>query len=316
MRVVLRLFVVLLSILPIHCLAADEIRLARSQLAVLANGLATAPSEQKYTFTRIALAQLYMTYKAEMNHAASDSSSRLKNAKKLNRWRHATNRYLNDIEHALNLIATGSDHDFFVNRQDKVVFSVAGTLLMITGPNYKTESSLETNIFNQFCVLYDCQVYLEKPEANEKREEKVVEYIRPVVNSYWSMDKVHKADLYTDIGIIFRFRDLQNRIAKESWSLDLTRDLLLIIHTLNNIQAKGYSIDFAAVSIEEHSTEDGAVKLTINKKGDFVHVTLPALGRNTGIFPQFLPWLQQYQSNDVANDAEIVVFSEQYYAEG
>jgi hypothetical protein len=310
MRVFLKTFAILLILLPINCWAASEIKLTRSQLAVLAHNLETAPRRQQSEFAQIALTQLYITYQTELNRSFDEKSGELRDRRKLRRWRSATNSYLNDIERALSLINQGGDYDFFVNNQDRIVFSVAGQMLMITGPNYKAESLLESNIVNQFCVLYDCQGYL------STSKEKFVRYIRPAVHGYWSMSRAHKADFSTDAGITFRFHNMANRKAKEKWSLELTRDLLSIIQTLKNIESEGYSVNFESFSIANDSAGDDIVKITINKKGDFINMALPTLYRSAGLLLELMPWLERLWFDTVSQNVAIVVLSEQYYAKG
>ncbi len=309
MRVVLKLFSILLVTLPITCWPASEINLARSQLAVLAQNLEIASSDKKIEFARIALTQMYITYEFELNHSYNERPGELKSKTKLNRWRYATNHYLREIENALNQILSGSDYGFFVNQQDKIVFFVSGETLMISGPNNKADSLMESNIINLFCDLFDCQDHLTKDE------EKYFENIQPIVNGYWLMNKKHKADFYINNGIIFRFESLNNRKAKQNWSLHLTQDLLLLLKTLNFIKTKDYIIDWASISISSNPFQVDSIKLTINKKRDFIYVTLPTLSKSTEIFQLMKPWLQQYQLNSAHVDKAIIVHSEQYYKE-
>lgn len=309
MRVVLKLLSILLFTLPLNCWPAAEINLARSQLAVLAQKLEAASSDKKIEFARIALTQMYMTYEFELNHSYSERPGKLKNKTKLSRWRYATNHYLKEIENALNQILSGNEYGFFVNQQDRIVFFVSGETLMISGPNNKADRLMESNIINLFCDLFDCQDHLTKDE------EKYFENIQPIVNGYWLMDKKHKADFYINKGILFRFESLNNRKAKENWSLHLTQDLLLLLQTLNFIKTKDYLIDWTSISISSNPAQVDSVKLTINKKRDFIYVTLPTLSKTSEIFQQMKPWLQQYQLNNVPVDTAFIIHSEQYYTE-
>jgi hypothetical protein len=290
--------------------AGSEIRLTQSQLAVLAKNVTQTADDEKREFARIALSQMYATYQAKLVESYNESIRQPKN-KGLARWRHATRDYLNDIQQALSQIQQGSYYDFFVNPQGRIVFSVTEKLLMITGPNSKSERSLESNIVKQFCDQYDCQAYFTKPE---QEKEQPVKDTRPIVKGRWLISKQYKADYYTDIGIIFRFSNLKNRAQKADWALQVSRDLALIIHTLNSIQTQGYRADLASLSISNDSGERGVVQVIINKKGDFIQLPLPMLSKSTAIHQKIAPWIQQLRLNTADQDAAIVVLSEQYYS--
>ena len=137
-------------------------------LATLASKLETAPNDQRLEFARISLSQLYDVYEKELHRSKSDNPSTSKKIKKLYRWRKATNDYLYEIDYLLSHILAGAEFNFYVNQQDRIIFSVSGKSLMISGLNYSTDRSLETNIPAEFCNLYDCQNFLSDQDIGKR----------------------------------------------------------------------------------------------------------------------------------------------------
>lgn len=304
MNIFLRVIVSLLISGSANCWAAAEINLSRSQLAKLGENLESVSNEQKHEFARISLAQLYMTYEQELDRSLGEIPANINKKKKLDRWRTSTEFFLKEIDYALGQVLTGSNYDFFVNQQDRIIFSVPGKILMLSGPNRKAEKMMESKIINQFCSLYDCRNYLSFTEKQYFAKN------QSTVNGYWLMDRKYQADYFTNIGIIFRFDNLKHRKEKEHWSLNLTRDLLFLVKTLEITQAKGYVVDFTSISISKKSAQNETVKLIINQKGDFIYLNLPLLSSSFDDVELLNTWLKKIQSKDFGLNSAIVVLSD------
>lgn len=309
MRAFSNFCIALLFIVPINSWSVTEINLSRSVLAKLASKLETAPNDQRFEFARISLSQLYDVYEKELHRSKSDKPSTSKKIKKLYRWRKATNDYLYEIDYLLSHILAGAEFNFYVNRQDRIIFSVSGKSLMISGLNYSTDRSLETNIPAEFCNLYDCQNFL------SDQDEHFVQYSEPKITGYWLIDKNHKADFYTHSGITYRFSNLTNRAEKQEWAINLTQEVLFLAKTLELIKKKGYAISHDAISIDNTETPKGYLKITLNENGDFVHISSPTISKSTKVFAQIKPWIVKHQLKDDPLDVTTIVQSEKYYTD-
>lgn len=301
-----KLFSILLMAFCAISWAATEINLTRSPIAVLGLSLATAPDHQKTAFVLIALNELYASYEAALTRAYKEYPRKLKKRRKINSWRHATKDYLDNIQYVSDYILSGNPFDFFINRQDIIIVSVSGQVMMITGPNNKSDRLIETNILNQFCKLYDCHDYFSASEGL------YVNSLRTSVSGHWSMSKKGK-NFITDIGLVFRFDKLSDRKAKEKWSLDLANELSILVETLELCLLKGYSIDWDSISLSSDQDKDGKVILTINQQEDFTKITLPLLSKNTKIFFDVKPWIQQILQNRIKVVPETILSAEQYF---
>ena len=307
MQILIIYFVLIGILFPYDCWALSEINLSRSQLAILANNLESASDDQKFEFSRIALSQLYEIYEQELNRSKNESPSKLKKRMKLHRWRNATNSYLYEIDYALSHILAGTEYVFFVNQQDRIIFTVSGMTLMISGLNDSSDQLIETNIINEFCNLFDCQNYL------TDQEQQYFENSKPVVSGYWIIDKNHKADFYTHNGIIFRFNNLTDRSKKQKWAVSLTQDLIFLIKTLELTKKKGYRVDKSFISIENNASQTGSLKLTINENGDYIYLLAPTLSASIDIFPIFKSWLINFDHDNGQSGFLITVKSEKYF---
>lgn len=300
---------VLLLILPINSWSVTEINLSRSQLALLASNLETASNDQQFEFARIALSQLYAVYEKELHRSKSERPSKPKKIRKLYRWRKATSDYLYEIDDVLSHLLVGYNFSFYVNKQDRIIISVSGKALMISGLNYSTDRSLEINILNEFCRLYDCQSYL------SEQGEQYVQYSEPTVNGFWLMDKSHKADFFTHSGITYRFADLTNREKKQEWAISLTQELLFLVKTLELTEKRGYKISPHAITVEKAVTSEGNIKVTLNDKGEFVNISAPIIRKSTEIFSQLKPWIVNAQLNKDESDLAIIIKSEKHHTD-
>lgn len=309
MHIYLKLLATLLMFVSANCWAITEINLTRSSIAILGQSLVTAPSREKLEFVKIALTQLYTSYEVELSRSLDDNINQTKNRVKMNRWRSATTGYLRQIDYVLNQIVSGSDYVFFVSQQGRIVFSVSGETVMITGPNNKADRLIEINILNQFCDLYDCQAYLSSSEEGYFKS-----FLSPV-NGRWFINARNSVDFRTDNGIVFRFNKLANRKMKEEWSVALARDLSVLVEAIKLLQIKNYSIDWRLVSISPDLARDIGVMLTINKKGDFTKLALPVLSKNTEIFVKLKPWIQRSYLNRSKTTTDTILLSEQYFSE-
>lgn len=299
------LFLSLFSIVSLS--ASSEINLTRSKLIQLALHLEVAEPELKYDFCRYALIEMYNAYQTELNKSYKNLPKDKKKRAKVRRWGYATRSYLEHLEQYFLELDSGKALDFFVTRQNIITLLIGEQALIITGPNTSANKKIEQNVVEQFCRQYDCREYFSNPEIASKQSAREIsegdELLYETDMSFsnisgsWTIYNDLRADFVTTSGIDFNFDSIENRVVKQKWALDVVNELRLLVNSLEEAKLKGHIIHWSTLTIADLPVTDKAYKITINRNGNFLKLSLPLLGVSQEFFKQFMPWIQSHFDN-------------------
>ncbi len=306
--------------------SASEVNLTRSKLVQLALHLEVADKQRQYDFTRIAIIEMISSYEQELLRSQQKLPDDLKKRAKVRRWQIATQSYLKSLDLYLFQMDSGVPLDFLISRQNKILILIGQQPVIISGPNSGGDKYIEKRIVEHFCEQNDCREYF--CEQNDCREyfealdtgndnkffEKKSSHniIYSEVTGSWLIDSDLHADFVSSNGVIFKFSSISQRHEKEAWALQISHELVQLSKHIKQTQNKGIIIKWLSLNIDELPLTDNAHKITINSKGDFIKLYLPALGKYPALFIQLKPWLQSQFENKI--DYRIIeIDAEQYY---
>ena len=287
------LSIIICLFLPLNTVIANEINLTRSDLILLARHLEVAEPELKYEFSRIALLEMYYAYQDEIKRSKDAIPEDKKKKRKVQNWRYATQAFLDNLDQIFFEIDSGSSLDFFINRQNKLILLVSGKPVMISGPNGGANKEIEINIVDQFCETYDCLEYFADPESPETESHlKFSDHEKlESLTGIWTLKKNRKSEFVTDIGIVFEFNSLKNRVEKEQWATNLANEILQILEQLESIDSDYKNINWSFVELETLPVTEQAYKLLLNDKGEFLKVRISNVKHARVLFQQLKHWL-------------------------
>ena len=287
---------------------ASEVNLTRSRLIQLALHLEAAESEKQYDFLRIALTEMYDAYQYELERAYTNPLPKTsKKRAKLYRWRRANSAYLATINLYLYELDSGKPLSFFISEQNKVFLLIGDTPIIITGPNSGSDKQIENNIVDHFCKQYSCQEYFSKTHyaKNNKQKQTVKEKIIYETYGHWLVESDKEVIFRLDNGLSFSFKNIKNRLSKESWSLAVGDEAMLLLTSLKEAEEKNKAIDFSHIAIYPLPITDKASKIIINKRNDFLKLPLPILTNNQRLFHALIHWLQSSYEKNTASQITI-----------
>ncbi|MCK5697470.1 MAG: hypothetical protein KAI02_04855 [Gammaproteobacteria bacterium] len=291
----------LLSIIffVLYCLhqvsSASEINLSRSKLVQLALHLERADKEKQYYFTQIALYEMFDSYQQEVERSISDPPKTPKRKRDIYRWRSATRAYIHQLDSYLYLMDSGDPINFFMSPQKQLFIIISNTAVIISGPNSGADKQMETNIVDQFCSQYDCQIYF----SHTSNESRYSQLSSDDVETEWLFERNNKMSFTMSNGLNFQFSDIVNRPSKEYWSINVSNELNLLLDYLSRVQKKGQLIDWLSMRIVTLPLTDNAYKVIINDNNHYIKLPLPLLGRHPDLFHVLIPWIKNHLAENI-----------------
>lgn len=278
---------------------AAEINLTRSKLVQLALHLEAADKQLQYDFSRIAIVEMIRSYEHELLRSQTNLPVKQKKRAKVYRWQIATKSYLNSLDEYLFQMDSGETLDFLINKQNKLMILIGKQAVIISGPNSGGDKQIENKIVEQFCIQYDCHEYFIVTQENKNNSVKLKlpSTISDDFSGSWSIRSDLKADLAITNGVIFRFSNIQHRLDKEIWAIQIASELERLVKQLKITKEKGYSIQWLSLSLNDLPVTDRAQKVIINQKQDYIKLPLPILGKHQSLFFILIPWIKSNIDN-------------------
>ena len=258
-----------------------------SAFVQLAATVSKAPAAERAEFARTAILTMADQYWQEVGKVRSRPHRDPKHRRKESRWSAATLEYLYRLYDTADLINEFTRVEIVPGAGDSVHLIVDGAPVVLSGPRISDPGFLGQEIVKEFCRLRPC--VLDTFIGHETK--------RSVLDtpndsrSGWSFADGAGTTFVTDDGIHFIFTSAQNRERKQKAAMDLMHDVRNIAATLMDVSDQGYDIDWERISLDD-SPVAGEHRLVVNRRGDYLLLRIPSLGRSPEFFRTSLSWIK------------------------
>jgi len=255
-----------------------------ADLIKLAKQMESEGKEQLTLFTKTAMTQMAIMYEQEAVKSSREDVSDLRQDIKKGRWRHTALEYAKQLRQVSDQINSTSEIVLYIEEYGEPTIVVDGKPYILTTPDLKKSGLLYTAIVEQLCKKDICSQNLKKQDSDKDK-------LRIVINAEWKISETGNPEYYSEDGLHFVFNDIKDRKKKQKISLQLMRELRLILDSLIEISNKNISIDWNVLRLEHISGTYG-YKLIINQFGDSLAMELVYLGKIDTLLTETVSWMQ------------------------
>lgn len=261
-----------------------EVNVRPSDLQMLAGSMRWKSDREHRAFAEIAVYALANAYRKEAAKALAEPAVTRKQRRKRMRWSSATFNYaswlqgLGDGLEQAPRVAVGFGSDGLVQ-----VF-IADIPVLITGPRLGN-MAMERDIVKAYCARERCEITPSRPEQRSSEPDGHHQL------STWDFDDKLGITFNTSEGIQFVFTDMSDRYRKQAVCLEFVEELKFVAQSLAAAQRDGHRIGWSYLGLK-HNAGDEKHKVIINRRGDFLRLSLPSLGRMPSLWGQSRGWLR------------------------
>ena len=258
-----------------------------SAFVQLAATVSRAPAAERVDFARTAILTMADQYWVEVDKARAQLHADPERRRKALRWSAATLEYLHQLYDTADLIDDSTLVEIVPGAGDSVHLIVNGAPVVLSGPRIGDPDSLGREIVSAFCRLRPCVV--DAPVAPESLRSDGE--VSGNSGSGWSFADGAGTTFVTGDGIHFMFSSIQDRERKQKAALALAHDVRQIANALTDVAIQGYEIEWDRMRLSD-SPVAGEHKLMVNRRGDYLLLRIPSLGRSTAFFTTSLSWIR------------------------
>jgi len=255
----------------------------------LATTISRGPAAERAAFARTAILTMADQYWQEIGKVRSQPHRDPAHRRKTSRWSAATLEYLDRLYDTADLIDEFTLVAILAGAGKSVNLFIDGAPVVLSGPRISDPDALGRQIVKEFCRLHAC--VLDTLVGHETKRSVRDRDVSDGSRSGWSFADGAGTTFVTDDGIHFMFTSLKDRERKQKAAMALMQDLRNIAAALMDASDQGYDIDWDRVRLSD-SPVAGEHKLIVNRRGDYLRLRIPSLGRSAGFFRTSLSWVK------------------------
>ena len=254
-----------------------------SALVQLAEYLGGAPDSTQAHFAALVLESLVDAYRDELEQAAMVRADDTARAHRIQRWRQAMDLELQRLQRFQASLMHSREASVEVERQGQILLMVEGAPLLVSWPRVAAQVEREAAIVRRFCALHDC------PRTAEPGAPRPV--ADPVeVRGAWSFTQQGGAGWESEDGVRCAFPDLGHRAERETLCRRVVAELQTLAAALAGVRRDGALIEWSRLVVADEPGA-GMQRVTVNARGDYLLVPLPALVREAVDWRAASRWL-------------------------
>ena len=256
-------------------------------MAYRLNDLAMAIADEhvvlRVDLARIALGELAAIYDEEAAQAYRDMR-RQKNSSGLRRWAAAVKNLANDYASLAASVSLTTPVEISIGAENSLYLTIDGRLVAISSPRMNEQAEFESRVIEQFCALNRCEGLLA-----EAAVAMAVPRMRHGDQTRWSFSTGSGPVCETDHGLYFQFMNMENLGRKREACTRTVAELNTLAAALARKVDHGVRVDWDRIMIR--SMPDGDEYISLNREGDYLRESLPALAQRRELFRVVRPWL-------------------------
>jgi hypothetical protein len=280
------IFALLIGILPSH--AGSEVINAskpKSVFQALTTDLAKANQLELYDFATLALKEVIAVYESSYQESHREQPQKKAAQLKLARWKRGLRTFIDQLITLQSTLSYDSKIDLITHPSGPAALYIDNNPVVLSGPEIAKADLMEQHIVEQFCLLHDCSTYRDRPVEAPIAVEKIP-------SGTWHLMHKQGARYETPDGLVFIFRTLDQREAKQQFCETLAQDLRLLLTHLRHTKQAGYIIDWQSITLStlhDNKTEH----IIINGEGDYLNMDFKSQNKMTQLDKRFLKWVER-----------------------
>lgn len=251
------------------------------------NDLAMAVADEhvmlRVDLARIALGELAAIYEDEAARAYRDMRQQ-KNRARLGRWAAAVKNLATDYARLAESISLTTPIDISIGPENSLYLAIDGRQVAVSSPRMNEQADFEQRVIEQFCALNRCEGLLKEAAVVA-----VPPRLRQGDQTRWSFSTGSGPVCETDHGLQFQFRNMDNLGRKREACTRTVAELNTLAAALARKLEHGVRVDWEQIMIR--SMPDGDEYISLNREGDYLRESLPALAQRRELFRKVRPWL-------------------------
>jgi hypothetical protein len=246
-----------------------EVYVEPSPLAGLIDALPHLPEEARLDLVARILDAQVAAYEAELDQAMDEFQRRGAGRAELARWSASIAPILEELRAAQADLLIAGEVDVSIDRHNQVLLTIDGRPLWVAWPRISARNRLERDLATEFCLRHDCPAeFLAGAGARA-----VAPSAAP---GTWRLAQFQPPTWESADGVHCEFRDASRLGEKERTCRDIVADLNVLAAALRAAQRGGERIEWQHLGMRP-DTSGGQHRVTVNARGDYIAVYVPAL---------------------------------------
>ncbi len=254
------------------------LQVTAGELQRLAPAVSQAAPTVRSDFAASALHEMATAYADEASRARIDTGTHLA------RWADAVDSYANELWRIADSITDAASIEIRVGAGSDVEVIIDGTTVVISGPRPQLQLSFEQDILASFCAQQPCAALLaefQPPHYAMAAPDSTIE---------WTFSEYSGPICGNDQGLEFQFLDTQNLAHKREACARVIAELEHLALEIRRHRAAGVRVDWDHLAIYASAPEPQQ-RVELNRDGDSLLMSVPALAAATRLFVLVKPWL-------------------------
>lgn len=269
-----------LVIVPLTALATErgaasadvpgrEVYVEPSPLAGLIDALPHMPEDARLDLVATILDAQVAAYEAELDEAMDEFQRRGAGRTELARWSASIAPLLEELRAAQADLLIAAQVDVSIDRHNQVLLTIDGRPLWVAWPRVSARNRLERDLATEFCLRHDCPAeFLAGAGARA---------VPPsAAPGTWRLSQFQPPTWESVDGVNCEFRDASRLGEKERTCRDIVADLHVLAAALRAARRGGELIEWQHLGMRPGAS-GGQHRVTVNARGDYIAVYVPAL---------------------------------------
>jgi hypothetical protein len=243
----------------------------QSKLSRLAEYVTERGDDEQLEFAMITLGAMVDAYAQVLQQSSHSKPRTVSGRKKQITWGWATSRMIASLNHQLKRLEGGALFMIRVDHLHRILLVIDGQVVEVTGPRFRSQSRIEQQIVEFFCLTRDCS-WLE-PEEPEKSETEIAVQ-RSLSKGAWLFQQ-NGRPTYVIGGLIhFEFPNFTDRKGKAELSRRITDEIEQLILETKKISGNDQSIYWPALRRSLPAKDNPVIKLIEGDTATGVNVAM------------------------------------------
>ena len=246
-----------------------EVYVEPSPLAGLIDALPHLPDDARLDLVASILDAQVAAYEAELDQAMDEFQRRGAGRAELARWSAAIAPLLEELRASQADLLIAEQVDLSIDRHNQVLLTIDGRPLWVAWPRISARNRLERDLATEFCLRHDCPV--------ELLEGAGARAVAPsAAPGTWRLAQFQPPTWESADGVHCEFRDASRLGEKERTCRDIVADLHVLAAALRAARRGGELIEWQHLGLSPGAS-GGQHRVTVNARGDYIAVYVPAL---------------------------------------
>jgi hypothetical protein len=255
-----------------------------SPLAALIDALPGLPDEARLDLAAIIVEGLVAAYETELDRAMEDGRRRGASERDLARWAQGIAPILDELMAWQADLYVAQQVEVRVERHNQIVLMIDGRPLWIAWPRISARSALERDLATEFCRRHEC--------PGEILAGTVARAAAPsAAQGTWRLSQFQPPTWESAAGVNCEFPDYARLGEHEQVCRDVVTDLHALAAALRAAWRGGEQVEWGRLGLRA-GTSDGRHQVTVNRRGDYIAVYVPALAAQPIDWREAGRWLQ------------------------